>query len=96
MFRFEKLTIYQESLGLIDEVYVLIKKWPSDEKFGLTDQARRAVYSIALNIAEGTSRTRKDFCHFLDLSRGSCYECVAILEIATRRQYIDKNEAKTL
>ena len=88
MFNFEKLRVYEDSLEFVDRVYEEIFLWPKDEKFGLADQFKRAAYSITLNIAEGTSRTKKDFSRFLDLSRGSCYECVSILKIALNRKYL--------
>lgn len=74
MFSFEKLTVYNKSLDFIDRVYEVSLLWPKREQFGLISQAERAAVSIALNIAEGSSRTKKDFKHFLDLSRGSCFE----------------------
>lgn len=88
MFKFEELHVYQDGLRFVDLVYLFTSKWPKEEIFGLSSQFRRAAVSIVLNITEGTSRTRKDFRHFLDLSRGSCYECVAILAIAKERRYI--------
>ena len=91
-FRFEKLNIYQEALKLIDLIYRLSKRFPKEEIFGLTNQLRRAAVSIALNIAEGSSRTRKDFAHFLDLSKGSCFECVAVLMICKNQKLINERE----
>ena len=82
MFKFEELRVYQEALEFTDEIYTITSKFPREEMFGLTNQLRRSAVSIALNIAEGTSRTKKDFCHFLDIARGSCYESVANLTIS--------------
>lgn len=90
MFRFEELNVYKESLEFVDLVYALTDRWPKEEKFSLIDQFRRAAISITPNITEGTSRKLPDFRHFLDLARGSCYECVAIITIAKRRGYLDQ------
>jgi four helix bundle protein len=87
-FNFEQLQIYRDVLAWITDIYSVTGAWPQSELFGLTSQLRRAAISIALNIAEGSGRTRKDFAHFLTLSRGSCYECVAILAIAEHQGYI--------
>ncbi len=92
MFKFEELRVYEDTLVFIDNIYKITSRWPKEEQFGLVNQIRRAAVSIALNIAEGTSRTRKDFRHFLDLSKGPCYEVVAILEIVRRRGYISAQE----
>lgn len=92
MFKFEELRVYQQALAFNEVVYDLSKSFPKDEMFGLTNQLRRAAVSIVLNIAEGTSRTKKDFRYFLDLARGSCYECIAILTIAKNRKYISSSE----
>ncbi|OGM12647.1 hypothetical protein A2V80_01905 [Candidatus Woesebacteria bacterium RBG_16_39_8b] len=91
-FKFEELRVYQEALLFVDMIYLISSKWPKDELFGLVNQIRRATVSLVLNIAEGTSRTKKDFRHFLDISRGSCYECVAILTIAKNRKYVTKED----
>lgn len=96
MFKFEELRVYQDALRFVDRVYQETEKWPRNEKFGLIDQYRRAATSITLNIAEGSSRSKKDFCHFLDMSRGSCYESVAVLTIARNRGYILPEYYKTL
>jgi four helix bundle protein len=81
LFRFEQLEVYQKSLILNKSVYQLTQAWPKEFLFGLTDQLRRACLSISLNIAEGSGRPTRDFQHFLSISRGSCYECVAIIEL---------------
>jgi len=88
MFNFEKLEVYQESIVLVDQIYQIVNVWPKNEQFSLTDQFKRASISIVLNIAEGFSRTKKDFYHFIVMARGSCYECIAILTIANNRKYI--------
>ena len=83
-FKFEELRVYQEALTFIHQVFVLTKTWPIQYRYSLSDQLQRAALSIALNIAEGSSRTKRDFQHFLSVARGSCYECVAILTITQK------------
>jgi four helix bundle protein len=92
VFNFENLRIYQDVLIWINEAYEASDHWPKHEQFGLTSQWRRAVTSIALNIAEGSSRTSKDFSHFLSTARRSCFECAAIITIAHHRGYLTQDE----
>ncbi len=92
MHNFEKLNVYQKSLDVVDYAYGLTLKFPKEEMFALSNQLRRAVTSIVLNIAEGSGRTKKEFAHFLNMARTSAYECSAIAEIARRRNYITEKE----
>jgi four helix bundle protein len=92
MHNFEKLNVYKRSLDIVDYAYELTKGFPKEEMFSLTNQFRRAVISISLNIAEGSGRSKKEFVHFLNVSRTSAYECSAILEISLRRKYINQEE----
>jgi|SRR5688500_2045791 len=83
MFNFEKLDVWQKSITLAESVYSLTKAFPSDERFGLTNQMRRAAVSISSNIAEGCSRaSRTDFRRFLEIATGSAFELVSQARIA--------------
>ncbi len=62
-------------MKLVKEVYLLTKKFPSDEKYGLVRQINRSVVSVASNIAEGAGRnTNGEFKNFLGNANGSLYE----------------------
>lgn len=69
-----------KTVELIKVVYEITSSWPESEKFGLTNQIRRAAVSIASNIAEGYGRyDAGDKRHFLSIARGSTYEVEAQL-----------------
>ena len=87
-FNFEKLEVYQESVTFAHEVYELTRKFPKDEMFGLTSQLRRSATSVSLNVAEGSGRSKKEFCFYAKRARASLYECVPLLEISRRQDYI--------
>ena len=75
MFNFEKLDVWQEAIQFADLVYELSGDFPADERFGLTNQMRRAAVSISSNIAEGSSRmSRTDFARFVEIETGSLFE----------------------
>lgn len=96
MFAFEKLIVYHKALALTEQIYTLTNNWPKTELFSLTDQLHRAIISIPLNIAERSSRSKKDFRHFLDIARGSCFESVAILTIAKNLKFIQNQQFNSL
>ena len=89
IFGFENLAAYQRALDLVDKVYDLMKGFPSEEKFALCDQLRRAVVSVPSNIAEGLGRmSGKEQVRFIEISYGSLMEVYCQLTIAKRRNYI--------
>src|SRR6059058_3063630 len=80
---FRDLRAWQEAKTLVVLSRDAIRKLPSDEKFALGDQWRRAAHSVALNIAEGASRRGpKEFRRYLDIARSSLHEIEAILALA--------------
>lgn len=82
-FSFEKLVIWQNARCLVKEVYEVVANFPPHERYGLTDQLRRAVVSIASNIAEGSGRySVKEKVHFTEIAYGSLMEVICQLTLA--------------
>ena len=97
MFNFEKLEVWQKSIDFADSVYRVIKAFPDDERFGLTNQMRRAAVSISSNIAEGTSRhSRDDYARYLEIATGSIFEVVSQSFIAQRQNYFGEKDRLAL
>lgn len=91
---FTKLKVWQKAHNLTVNIYKLTSSFPNEEKFGLTNQIRRASVSIESNIAEGCGRNRgKRFSRFLDISQGSCFEVKCQVYIARDLEYISLEKA---
>ena len=91
-YSFEKLVVWQKARDFVSFIYEITKSFPKEEKFGLTDQIRRAAVSITANIAEGSSRTsKKDQAHFTQLSYSSLMEVLSHFYIALDISYITKD-----
>ncbi|MCR9262870.1 MAG: four helix bundle protein [Flavobacteriaceae bacterium] len=75
MHRFKDLDIWKLSREFCSDIYEVTGSFPETEKFGISNQLRRAVVSIPSNISEGCSRkSNKDFSRFLEIAMGSMYE----------------------
>ena len=87
-FMFENLEVYQKSVDLAEQIINLTDEFPKGYHF-LADQLNRAALSISTNLAEGNGRfTKGDRRNFFIIARASVQECVPLLEIAKRKQFI--------
>jgi len=86
---YKDLLVWQKAIILVKEIYLLTKKLPDEEKFGLTSQMRRCSVSIASNIAEGWGRnSTKSYIQFLRITRGSLLELETQVIICKELTYI--------
>jgi four helix bundle protein len=87
---YKKLEVWQLSVNLIKDIYKIADLLPKSEEYNLKQQLKRAVVSVALNIAEGKNRgTAKDFANFLNMSVSSLAEVEAILVICEELGYVN-------
>lgn len=97
MHNFKELKVWQEAMVLAKEVYTVTKKFPAEEKYGLTSQVNRSSISIPSNIAEGAGRaTDKEFNHFLNVALGSAFELETQLLLSNEFNYITKEQTQLL
>lgn len=90
---FKDLIVWQKSMELVTEVYLLVKKLPKEELFALSNQIRRAAISIPSNIAEGQGRnSTKEFNQFLAIAKGSKAELETQLLLCVKIHYLDNSE----
>jgi four helix bundle protein len=87
----EKLDVWKLSVEMVTKVYEYTKAFPSEERFGLTSQIRRAAVSVPANIAEGAARQHnKEFVQFLSVAQGSTSELETEILIAKKLGYLDE------
>mgnify|MGYP002713080404 CR=1 FL=1 len=92
-YSFEKLEVWKQSRVLVKEVYAITDKFPSEEKYGLTSQVRRAAVSVSSNLAEGSARkTAKDQAYFTTIAYGSLMELLNQLILASDLEYFNSKE----
>jgi four helix bundle protein len=89
MFNFEKLDAWQKAIDFGCLIYESTQQFPVEERFGITNQLRRAAVSISSNLAEGSSRSsRADNARFVEIATGSLFEVVSQSHIAKRQGYL--------
>jgi four helix bundle protein len=89
----KNLIVWQKAIDVVPFIYGISKKFPDEEKFGLTSQLQRAVISISINIAEGAARmSDKEFLRFAYISSGSLSEVDTLLIIAQKLNYINEDD----
>jgi four helix bundle protein len=88
-----RLTVWQEAMRLVRQVYVATDGLPEKERYGLQSQIRRAVISIPSNIAEGAARGSKtEYVRFLQIARGSLMELDTQLWLCRDLGYLSYDE----
>ncbi|NIM51319.1 MAG: four helix bundle protein, partial [Gemmatimonadales bacterium] len=94
---YERFEAWQLCHQLVLAIYHVTASFPREELYGLTAQARRAAFSAAANIAEGSAkRGRREFRRYLDISVGSLSELSYIIRLARDLKMLKVGEAKKL
>ena len=87
------MPVWQKALELLVRVYGITKKFPQEERFGMTSDMRRAANSVLHNMAEGYGRfENKDKTRFYKISRGSAYEIMSQTIAGFVLKYLDSEE----
>ena len=94
---YKDLIIWQKSIDLVVDIYQVVKSFPREELYALSDQIKRSAVSAPSNIAEGQSRQHTgEFRQFLYIALGSLAELDTQLIIAHRLGYIDSKDNESL
>jgi four helix bundle protein len=93
----KKLNSWIKSFEFVKEIYLVTKQFPSEEKFGITSQIRRASVSVPVNIAEGAARKgTKEFIHFLYIALGSLSELDTLILLSKELDFFNEKESEQL
>ena len=94
---FRDLEVWQRSVDLAVEVYRVTSAFPSEHRFEITSQLRRAAVSVSSNIAEGSGRaTTKDLLGFLTTARSSMRETESQLYVCERIGLLTTHDLRPL
>lgn len=94
---YHNILVWKKAHEFTLQIYLITKKFPKDELFGIVSQMRRASSSVPANIVEGNARrSSKEYAQFLVQARGSLSETQYFLELSKDLQYISVIEYETL
>ncbi len=97
MNNYKELTVWKYAISLAKDIFLLLKKFPKEERYSTVDQIKRCTISISSNIAEGSGRTsNKEFLYFLSVAYGSSCELDSLLTVCKEIEYINDDESKDL
>lgn len=86
---FRELKVWEKAHNFTLKIYTITNKFPSDERFGLTAQLRRAAASIPINISEGCGRdSERELARFLSIAAGSASEAEYQILLARDLKYM--------
>lgn len=90
---YKKLEVWKKAHALTIDIYKLSNKFPSEERYGMVSQIRRATASIPMNIAEGSgSLYEKEFIRFLGIARRSACEVEYQIILCKNLEYVNELE----
>ncbi|MFP4023139.1 MAG: four helix bundle protein [Thiohalospira sp.] len=101
---FRNMSVWQKSVEIVVKVYEVTRTYPTEEKFGLIPDMRRAANSISHNIAEACLPARqgygrfeaKDKKRFYNISRGSCFELMSQYFVLERLRFLDNQDSNEI
>ena len=97
MRKFRDFKVWQRAMDFVESVYRASAEFPTDERYGLTSQMRRAATSVPLNIAEGAGAiSDNDFGRFLSYALRSTYETMTALALAERLGFCSPDTTRAL
>ena len=95
--RFHNIRAWQLADDLAFDVYEATRAYPSEERYGVVSQMRRASVSVAANIAEGSGRSSaREYLQFLAIAKGSLAEVRYYLHLSRRLRYLEETQHRQL
>lgn len=94
---YQDLDVWRKAMALTKDIYRITSSFPGEERFGLTNQMRRAAVSIPSNVAEGHARVgRNEFRHFISVAMGSTAELETQILLSADLGYLQESEKENL
>ncbi len=89
---YKNLIVWQKAHQLVKGIYLVSKKFPSEELYGITSQLRRASVSVPTNIVEGCARrSRQQYRQFINIALGSLAEAEYLMELSAELGFMNKD-----
>ncbi len=95
---YDDLIAYQKSYEMALHIYRRSERFPREERYGITNQIRRASLSIPLNIAEGYGKKESaaEFKRYLAMCQGSCNEVIVLVRFCRDLGYLEQAESEEM
>ena len=94
---YRKLRVFHLADDVVTDVYKVTSRFPASERFGLTQQLRRAAVSVPCNIVEGSARRKtRDFLNFCSIAAGSANEARYLLDVSHRLGFLAIKDSQRL